>query len=245
MASILTCIDCDGALPISSALMQGKRIRCPSCLAMFELGLGSLGNRKGLRAGDDDEEESGGNEEESGGDEEESGEDETKSDDASEEESEETDEGGKKKKKAKKEVVGGGCSFMFIALIGAFLLLCCTCGIVGYYTGLIKPGAPSLAGTWKGKEGDAELQLALESTGVGTYTKGDAKPAALTWKTVDANTVAIEMNDASTKLWTNEAKTNFTTALAGSQLTLTPTTGSGKAVTFTKVVEAASNAPDE
>lgn len=174
-----------------------------------------------------------------GGDSSSSSEDESQTDesdgDDSEEGGDEGDEddgdakGGKKKKK--KVEARGGCGFMFYGIAALVLLSCCGCTIVGYMTGLIKPGVPSLAGTWEAKDTDgADLTLVLNEGGAGTYAKADEKSTNVKWTISEPKNLELELDDG--KLWTAEKKTSFTYELVGTRLTLTA--APARSITFAK-----------
>jgi hypothetical protein len=93
----------------------------------------------------------------------------------------------------------------------------------------------------KAKKEVVGLTLALNNGGTGSLTKAESTPMPLQWKTLDAKSAEFIMNDSANKLWTNEAKGNFNFELTSDRLTLTPASGSGKAMTFTRVVEEASD----
>jgi hypothetical protein len=228
MVQTLECASCGTGSQSSRRSSPGRAIQCGTCNVFF---LRALEHNEELRCdGDDDDGGAASNSSEA---------DESGADQGNEGESEggddEEDDGKGGKKKKKKAEARAGCGFMFYGIAALVLLSCCGCTIVGYMTGLIKPGAPpSIAGNWELKDTDGiDHTLVLSEGGMGSYTKAAEKPNNFKWKTSEPRTAEFEMDDATTKFWTNESKSSFTYELAANKLTLSA--GSARATTFTKV----------
>lgn len=232
MVQTLECAHCRAGLPDSTRRISAQCLRCGECQQLLVAALAEMpAYSSDLRCGDDDDG-GGGASSGFGGD---SGADEKDDDkESDEDEGEEEEDDGSGKKREKKKAARAGCGFMSYGIAALILLSCCGCTIVGYMTGLIKPGAPpSIAGTWEAKDKDADLVLVLSEGGAGTYSKGGDKAINLKWKTTEPRNVELELADATAKLWTTESKSRFTYDLFANTLKLTPD-APGSSLTFAK-----------